>query len=40
MGMNTQVFLTGVEQTSFSAILQEKAHKMFHVKHGTLQEVV
>lgn len=40
LGMDMQVFLTGVEETSFSAVLQEKTHKMFHVKHGSLQEVV
>lgn len=40
VGSGAQVFLTSVEPTSFNDLLRENPHKMFHVEHGMVQEVV
>lgn len=36
----SQVFLTSVDPDGFEMISKQKNHKMFHVEHGKMQEVV
>jgi DNA replication and repair protein RecF len=37
---SSQVFITSVDPAGFKQIMKQKSHKMFHVEHGKLQEVV